>query len=117
MQTKMGAGPLLDARGRLAETGWATAEVRRYDRAQIAAGKLRIKEWDYYCILADAFGIALTVADNGYLGFLGVSWMDLAAGTAVSYTHLDVYKRQAPPVARRPSPLHRPRACGARVHL
>lgn len=84
MQTKMGAGPLLDARGRLAETGWATAEVRRYDRARIAAGKLRIKEWDYYCILTDAFGIALTVADNGYLGFLGVSWMDLAAGTAIN---------------------------------
>ena len=84
MQTKMGAGPLLDARGQLAERGWATAEVRRYDRAQIAAGKLRIKEWDYYCILTDAFGIALTVADNGYLGFLGVSWMDLAAGTAIN---------------------------------
>ena len=84
MQTKMGAGPLLDARGQLAERGWATAEVRRYDRARIAAGKLRIKAWDYYCILTDAFGIALTVADNGYLGFLGVSWMDLAAGTAIN---------------------------------
>lgn len=84
MQHRMQEGPLLDARGHLAECGWATSEVRRYDRAAIRASPLRIKEWDYYCILTPDYGLALTVADNGYLGFLGVSWMDLKAGTAVN---------------------------------
>jgi hypothetical protein len=78
----MGPGDLLDARGRLAEPGWATSEVKRYSRAAVRAPKWRLKEWDYYCVLTPDYGIALTVADNGYMGFLGVAWLDLRAGTA-----------------------------------
>lgn len=85
MQHRLGPGDLLDARGRLAQAGWATAEVRRYDRRAVAAHPLRIKEWDYYCIMNGDVGLALTVADNGYIGFLGVSWMDLRAATAVNH--------------------------------
>lgn len=85
MQHRMGEGDLLDAKGRLIERGWATAEVRRYDRKAIKASGWRIKEWDYYCIATDRHALALTVADNGYLGFLGLSWMDLEAGTAVNH--------------------------------
>lgn len=85
MQHQLSEGDLLDANGRLAQAGWATQELRRYDRARIGASALRIKEWDYYCILTDRFALALTVADNGYLGFLGTSWMDLVAGTAINH--------------------------------
>ena len=65
MQHKMGNGELLDARGRLVERGWATAEVRHYDRARIKAQPVRIKEWDYYCITSPSHALALTIADNG----------------------------------------------------
>lgn len=85
MQHRMGEGDLLDANGHLIERGWAPAEVRRYDRKAIRASGWRIKEWDYYCIATDRHALALTVADNGYLGFLGLSWMDLEAGTAVNH--------------------------------
>lgn len=84
MQRRMGPGDLLDAKGRLIDRGWATDEVRRYVRRAIRAAPLRIKEWDYYCVLNDAYGVALTVADNDYLGFLSVTWFDFHAGTAVS---------------------------------
>jgi hypothetical protein len=84
MQRKMGEGELLDAQGRLVERGCATHEARRYRRAAIKAAPLRIKEWDYYCVLSDAYGVALTVADNDYVGFLGVTWLDFRAGTATS---------------------------------
>lgn len=77
MQHRLQPGPLLDESGRLAEAGWADAEVRRYDRAAVAAPSWRIKEWDYYCVLTPEHGLALTVADNGYMGLLGVSWLDL----------------------------------------
>lgn len=81
-QRRLSPGPLLDVRGRLAEAGWAGTEVRAYDRSRVAAPRWRIKEWDYYCVLADGddgpFGLALTVADNSYMGLLGVSWLDLA---------------------------------------
>lgn len=85
MQHRMGEGDLLDAQGRLIERGWASAEVRRYDRKAIRASGWRIKEWDYYCVTTESHALALTVADNGYLGFLGLSWMDFAAGTAVNH--------------------------------
>lgn len=72
----MGAGALLDARGQLIARGYATSEVRQYARQAIKAHPLRIKEWDYYCILTDRYGLALTVADNDYLGFLSATWLD-----------------------------------------
>jgi hypothetical protein len=78
----MGPGDLLDAAGGLAEPGWASAEVRRYSRAAVRAPKWRLKEWDYYCVLTPDYGLALTVADNGYMGFLGVAWLDFRAATA-----------------------------------
>ena len=84
MQHRMGVGELLDAGGGLAERGWATQEVRRYDRSVLRSPDPRIKEWDYYCVLTDEFGIALTVADNGHMGFLGASWMDFGARSFVN---------------------------------
>lgn len=86
MQHRMGAGDLLDAKGHLVERGWATEEVRRYDRRAIGTSPddPAIKEWDYYAILAPDFGLALTVADNGHMGFLGASWMDFRARTFVN---------------------------------
>ena len=86
MQMKMGSGELLDAQGRLVERGWATHEVRRYARTAVgvAHDDPAIKEWDYYAILTPDFGLALTIADNGHMGFLGASWMDFRARTFVN---------------------------------
>jgi hypothetical protein len=78
MQTRLTPGELLDGAGRLVERGWATQEVRRYRRASVRAWPLRRKEWDYYCVLTPNFGVALTVADNDYIGFLGITWLDFA---------------------------------------
>ncbi|MDO8296720.1 MAG: DUF2804 domain-containing protein [Caulobacter sp.] len=83
MQHRMGPGDLLDSRGRLAEPGYATAEVRRYDRAAIRAHPLRTKEWDYYAVLNQDVGLCLTVADNDYLGVLAVHWLDFRTPSAL----------------------------------
>ena len=40
-------GPLHDENGRLAETGYATALLKTYDRSRVKARRTRIKEWDY----------------------------------------------------------------------
>ncbi|MDP3178234.1 MAG: DUF2804 family protein, partial [Spirochaetaceae bacterium] len=83
-------GPLLDAEGRLRERGWSRRPVLTYDRTAITAPAWRIKEWDYYCVLSAERGIggerglALTVADNGYMGFLSASVLDFVEGGHVS---------------------------------
>lgn len=72
-QHRLTDGPLLDETGRLAETGYATRLCRRYDRSAIRAGKLRVKEWDYYLVTDGEAALALTIADNSYMGLDSVS--------------------------------------------
>jgi hypothetical protein len=84
MQRELTAGELLDGRGRLVEAGWARSEVRRYRRRAIRAPWHRIKEWDYYCVLSENYGLALTVADNSYMGLLSASWLDFSKPDAIT---------------------------------
>ena len=70
------AAPLLDVSGNLAEPGWARSLLPVYCRSQIRAPKTRIKEWDYYCITDGHIGLALTIADNGYMGLDSISFLN-----------------------------------------
>ena len=77
-QHRFSAGPLLNADGNLVEPGYATSLLKRYDRKAIRAGGLRVKEWDYYLITSERYGVALTIDDNGYMGLLSASILDFA---------------------------------------
>ena len=68
--------PLLDASGNLREPGWARSLLPVYCRQQICAPKTRIKEWDYYLVTDGHIGLALTIADNGYMGLSSVSFLN-----------------------------------------
>lgn len=70
-------GVLLDCNGRLAEAGYATSLIKDYDRNAIKAGRLRIKEWDYYLIYNDELAVALTIDDNSYMGLVSASFINL----------------------------------------
>ena len=70
------AKPLLDENGHLTEPGYATSLLPIYDRSAIKANKWRIKEWDYYYIGNDEYGVALTIADNSYMGLDSISLLD-----------------------------------------
>jgi len=72
--------PLLDDNGHLIETGYAKSLILDYDRKAIKAPALRIKEWDYYLIYNDDFGVALTVSDNSYMALDSVSLLDFKNG-------------------------------------
>lgn len=81
MQKKLTKGPLLTEDGQLAEAGYSTSLVKDYSRAAVRMGRMRIKEWDYYLIYNNRFGVALTVADNSYMGLLSISFLDFEKGT------------------------------------
>jgi len=66
-------GLLLDENGQITTPGYAKKLILEYRRDDIKASKLRIKEWDYYIIVTDDVGIAFTIADNGYMGFVSVT--------------------------------------------
>ena len=71
---------LLNARGNISEPGWARRQLWQYSRKDITAAKWRIKEWDYYLVNNGRFALALTVADNGYMGMDSVSLLDFEEG-------------------------------------
>lgn len=81
MQHLLSKGPLLNSTGALSEAGYATSLVKTYDRKAIRGGGARIKEWDYYLIHNGRYGVALTIADNSYMGMLSATFLDFEAKT------------------------------------
>lgn len=75
---------LLNSKGMLNHAGWAKDLILEYNRSDIKASKFKIKEWDYYCILSDNKGIALTIADNSYIGFVAVTIFDFDKAEEIS---------------------------------
>jgi hypothetical protein len=83
--------PLLNKDGSLREPGWSRRPVQIYDRKVITAPKIRIKEWDYYIILAKDYGIGLTVSDNGYVGLQSVTLFDFTKPEEITNTILNAF--------------------------
>lgn len=67
---------LLDENGYLINPGYATKPLFEYDRNDIKANKLRIKEWDYYYVGNDEYGLCLTISDNSYMAMGSVTFLD-----------------------------------------
>lgn len=81
---------LLDERGHITEPGWARQLFWTYDRADIHAPKWRIKEWDYYLVTNDSYGVAFTISDLGYIGMASVSFLNFTEGWEHTETVLDL---------------------------
>ena len=67
--------PLLDEKGNLTQAGYAKKLLPVYDRSKVKGGLMRLKEWDYYYVGNDKFGVALTIADNSYMGLDSISFL------------------------------------------
>ena len=64
-----------------------------YCRDEIKAGKLRIKEWDYYLITDGHIGLALTIADNGYMGLDSISFLHFDEGWEQTKSPMRLFPR------------------------
>ena len=64
---------LLNEKGDVAEPGFAKKLFWIYDRKDVKAKKIRIKEWDYYYIGNQDFGLCLTIADAGFVASHSIS--------------------------------------------
>ncbi len=84
-------GPLHQTNGLLSETGYATNLMKTYDRSRIKAPTWRIKEWDYYLITSEDYALALTIADNGYMGLDSVSLIDFKTKRQITKSGLSLF--------------------------
>ena len=82
---------LLDENGHIIEPGWARQLYWQYNRDDIRLPKFRIKEWDYYLVLAQEFGLAFTISDDGYIGLQSASFLDFTAPREHTETILDAF--------------------------
>lgn len=82
---------LLTPDGTIAEPGWSRRPLQVYDRRDIKAPGFRIKEWDYYLVLAQGYGVAFTVSDDGYIGLQSVSLLDFEKGWEHTETILNLF--------------------------
>ncbi len=93
MQEILSTGPLLDEAGNLVQAGYSTFLAKEYSRSAIKAGKLRIKEWDYYYIGNEKYGIALTIADNSYMSMGSVSFLDFVNKTYITKSKIGLFSK------------------------
>ncbi len=92
-QIKLEPGKLLYDDGNLSEAGYSTKLVKKYSRNSIKANKMRIKEWDYYYIGNDDFGIALTIADNSYMALGSISFLDFVNKKSVTKSRIKWFSK------------------------
>lgn len=90
MQHKLKRGDLLNENGELVEAGYATSLVKAYDRKKIKANKMRIKEWDYYLIYNNDFGVALTIDDNSYMAMNSFTLLNFKNQTETTKSFMHV---------------------------
>ena len=76
--------PLLDTSGNLTQPGYARRLLPVYDRSKVRGGLTRLKEWDYYLVMGDGFALALTIADNSYMGLDSISFLHFEEGWQVT---------------------------------
>ena len=84
-------GKLLDEKGNLIEKGFARNLIREYDRKDIKAPNWRIKEWDYYLVYNEDYGIALTLDDNTYMGMISVSILDFKNAKELTVSPIEFF--------------------------
>ena len=86
MNKLLSEGSLLDNKGNLIEPGYATSLIKEYDRKQIHGMKWRIKEWDYYYIGNQEYGLCLTISDVSFLALISVTFLDFRNKTQPAKT-------------------------------
>ena len=67
---------LLNEEGNIAQPGFAKRMLYTYNRENVKANKMRLKEWDYYYIANKEFALCLTISDMGFVGALSLTVMD-----------------------------------------
>lgn len=72
---------LLDKKGHIIQEGWARHPYWKYDRSMVKGGALAIKEWDYYAVINQQQGYAVTatISDLGYAALFALSYIDFNA--------------------------------------
>lgn len=82
--------PLLNEKGHIINPGFAKSMLWEYHKKDVKASKIKLKEWDYYLINNDDYAIAFTIADNAYIGFVSVTFLDFNSKEQDMYSKMKI---------------------------
>ena len=88
MNKELTPGLLLNEKGDLNEAGFSLSPVKEYKRSDIHGLKWRIKEWDYYYIGNQHYGLCLTISDVSFLALISVTFLDFDSLNRPAKTYL-----------------------------
>ena len=71
---------VLDSEGKVIRNAYAKEELFIYNREDIKANKLRIKEWDFYQASNNDYVLQLTIGHASYIGVCEITFYELATG-------------------------------------
>lgn len=93
---------LLDENGNLTCAGYARKLYPEYNKKTDFKSRFRTKEWDYYYIGNNHYGLALTIDDNGYMGLDSISFLDFDNVWEITKSPMQVFtmgKKNLPPTS------------------
>ena len=94
--------PLLDENGNLACPGYAKKLLPVYNKKTDFKSRFKTKEWDYYYVGNNHFGLCLTIDDNGYMGLDSVSFLDYDNVWEITRSEMQAFtfgKKKLPPTS------------------
>lgn len=80
-----GRGPLLDAKGRLTNPGYARQMVFEYDRRAVRARPFALKEWDFYQVMLSGYVLQMTIGHVSYVANFASHLIELETGKKQSF--------------------------------
>ena len=96
--------PLLDENNNIIEPGYCKKMLPIYNKKTDFSSRFHTKEWDYYYIGNQHFGLALTLDDNGYMGLDSVSLLNFDEKFYVTKSEMQMLtlgKKNLPPTSEK----------------
>ncbi len=75
---------ILDADGKVINSGWARDDLFNYERNKIKSGPLRIKEWDFWEVFNADYRVVLNIFDIGLAGLAMFTFTDFQSKESVN---------------------------------
>lgn len=79
---------LLDSKGNIANAGYSTHLYYQYNRKDIKASKLAVKEWDFYQISDQRYVVQMTIGHVSYCSSVSANIIDMQTGYRYSCTSM-----------------------------
>jgi len=83
--------PLLDDNNNIIEPGYAKKLLPIYNKKTDFKSRFHTKEWDNYLICNQDYALALTLADNGYMGLDSISLLDFNNGWEITNSPMQFF--------------------------